>query len=153
MHYWHTDIESAAPHGRFVSVWIGLENTCKESALSLASRSHRFGKPIQQITKERGLSRSEATSDRVAAWAREFDGAATIAQPDMKDGQAIVFDGRLWHGSHHTGHDRRSALLLQYASAGTPIAFPDLDKLDEWPFCFSAEKPSSILVRKGKGKG
>jgi uncharacterized cupin superfamily protein len=151
VHDWHTDIESAAPHGRFVSVWIGLESTCKESALSLASRSHRFGKPIQRVMKEKRLSRSETTTDKVAAWARELDAAATVVQPEMKDGQAIVFDGRLWHGSNHTGNARRSALLLQFASAGTPIAFPDLDKLDEWPFCFSAEKPKSILVA-GKGK-
>ena len=30
VHEWHTDIESAAPDGRFISVWIGLENTCKK---------------------------------------------------------------------------------------------------------------------------
>ena len=78
VHEWHTDIESAAPDGRFVSVWIGLDNTCKKSALSLASRSHRFGKPIQQVVNERRLSRSDATNDAVAAWAREFDRAATI---------------------------------------------------------------------------
>jgi mannose-6-phosphate isomerase-like protein (cupin superfamily) len=150
VHDWHTDIESAAPHGRFVSVWIGLENTCKESALRLASRSHRFGKPIQQVISERRLSRGDATNEAVAAWAREFDRAATVVQPDMKDGEAIVFDGRLWHGSHNTGRGRRSALLLQYASAGTTIAFPDLDKIDEWPFRYSAEEPSSILVS-GKG--
>jgi mannose-6-phosphate isomerase-like protein (cupin superfamily) len=151
VHDWHTDIESAAADGRFVSVWIGLENTGKESALSLASRSHRFGKPIQQVISERRLNRSDATSDKVAAWAREFDGAATVVQPDMKDGEAIVFDGRLWHGSHNTGHARRSALLLQYATAGTPVALPDLDKIDAWPFRYSAEKASTILVA-GKGK-
>ncbi len=42
----------------------------------------------------------------------------------------------------------RPALRSQYASAGTPVAFPD--KIDEWPFRYSTEKPNSILVA-GKG--
>ena len=112
--------------------------------------AHRFGKPIQQVIHERGLHRSQVTSDMVAAWAREHDRAATSLQPEMTDGQAIIFDGRLWHGSHNTGPAKRSALILQYAAAGTPVVFPDLDKLDRWPFCFSAERPSSLLVA-GKG--
>jgi ectoine hydroxylase-related dioxygenase (phytanoyl-CoA dioxygenase family) len=135
VHDWHTDIESAAPHGRFVSVWIGLQNTRKESALSLASRSHRFGKPIQQVVNERRLSRSDATNDAVAAWAREFDRAATIVQPDMKDGQARLRRKALARLAQHrtsqtfgavvairvrrhpgrlSGQDRRVAVPLQH---------------------------------------
>ena len=151
VHDWHTDIESSARDGRFVSVWVGLENTCRGSALQIASRSHRFGEPIQQVIHERGLHRSQVTSDMVAAWAREHDREASVVQPEMTDGQAIIFDGRLWHGSHNTGPAKRSALILQYAAAGTPVVFPDLDKLDQWPFCFSAERPTSLLVA-GKGK-
>ena len=32
-HPWHTDIESSCPNGGFVSVWIGLENTCAQTGL------------------------------------------------------------------------------------------------------------------------
>jgi hypothetical protein len=41
-HPWHTDIESSAADGRFVSVWIGLENTSQASGLHLLSRSHNL---------------------------------------------------------------------------------------------------------------
>ena len=146
VHDWHTDIESSVADGKFVAVWVGLENTCKDSALQLASRSHRIGKPIQQVIHEHGLRRTQVTSDMVAAWTREYDTAAAIVQPEINDGQAIVFDGRLWHASHNTKAAKRSALLLQYAAAGTEIAFPDLDKLDEWPFHLSAERPKSRVV-------
>jgi hypothetical protein len=56
-HAWHVDIESSAPDARCVSVWIGLENTSRESALKLVARSHRFGKPVQQEVYERGRRR------------------------------------------------------------------------------------------------
>jgi uncharacterized cupin superfamily protein len=145
IHPWHTDIESSAVDGRFVSVWIGLENTCQDAALQLISRSHKFGKPIQQEMNERGVERGEANSEMVIAWAREHDPLATLVLPDMTDGQAIVFDGRLWHASDNTSDQPRSALLLQYAAADMPIAFPDLDHLD-WPFRFTSEVPVRVLV-------
>ena len=112
-HIWHTDIESSAADGRFVSVWIGLENTSQSSALHLISRSHQFGQ--------------------------------------VSDGQAIVFDGRLWHGSNNSGGRTRWALLLQYAAAEMPIAFPDLKHLD-WPFRYSSDVPLKILVSGRAGR-
>jgi mannose-6-phosphate isomerase-like protein (cupin superfamily) len=144
-HAWHTDIESSAVDGRFVSLWIGLENTSQASALHLISRSHKFGKPIQQVAQEGGLSRDELTNEMVIAWARERDSHAKFVQPQLSNGQAIVFDGRLWHGSNHSGRRTRSALLLQYAAAEMPIAFPDLKHLD-WPFRYTSDAPLKILV-------
>jgi ectoine hydroxylase-related dioxygenase (phytanoyl-CoA dioxygenase family) len=123
-HIWHTDIETSAPKGGFVTVWVGLENTCRDSTLQLISRSHRFGRPIQQEVHERGLRRGEATDDMVTAWAREHDCQSDLVQPDMNDGQALLFDGRLWHGSHNSGNQSRAALLLQYAAIGTPVLIP-----------------------------
>ena len=112
-HVWHTDIETSAPNGRFVSVWVGLENTCRDSALQLISRSHRFGRPIQQEVYERGLRRGEATDRLVTAWAQERDACSDFVQPEMSNGQALIFDGRLWHASHHTGDQPRAALAGQ----------------------------------------
>ena len=153
VHDWHTDIESAARDGRFVSVWVGLENTCRGSALQIASRSHRFGKPIQQVIHERGLHRSQVTSDMVAAWAREHDREATRGATgyDRRSGHSLRRPTLARLAQHRPA--KRSALLLQYAAAGTPVVFPDLDKLDQWPFCLQrrkAEQPSGC--RKGKGK-
>jgi ectoine hydroxylase-related dioxygenase (phytanoyl-CoA dioxygenase family) len=72
-----------------------------------------------------------------------------IVQPEMRDGQAIVFDGRLWHASHNTEEKPRAALLLQYAALGTPILIPDYRHL-EWPFRIVSTSPRSVLVS-GKG--
>jgi mannose-6-phosphate isomerase-like protein (cupin superfamily) len=144
-HIWHTDIETSAPEGRFVTVWVGLENTCRDSALQLISRSHRFGRPIQQEVYERGLQRGEATDEMVKAWAQEHDGLSDFVQPDMNDGQALLFDGGLWHGSHNAGDRPRTALLLQYAAADTPIVLPAFNHV-EWPFRFTSAEPPSVVV-------
>src|SRR5207244_6427335 len=99
IHHWHTDIESSDPDGEFVSVWIGLENTSRESALQVISRSHAFGKTIQQVVREHGLRRGEACNETVLAWARTYAPSATFVQPEVTDGQAILFDGSVWHAT------------------------------------------------------
>ncbi len=145
IHCWHTDIESSAPDGRFVTIWVGLSGTKRDSSLKLISRSHEFGKPIQQEVQERGSKRGDATDDMIADWARALDPQATLVQPEVADGQAIVFDGRLWHASHNASGGVRVALLLQYAAADMPIASPDPSHL-EWPFRYTDEKLPRVLV-------
>src|SRR5438067_11230990 len=69
VHPWHSDIESSAPDGGFVSVWIGIENTSRESAFQFITGSHLIGKTIQQVANERGLRRGEASAATVLSWA------------------------------------------------------------------------------------
>jgi mannose-6-phosphate isomerase-like protein (cupin superfamily) len=149
VHPWHTDIESSAPEHRFISVWIGVQNTTRASSLKLISQSHRFGKTFQELAAEKGFRRGEASDDTVLAWARERDRRAALVQPEMKDGEAIVLDGRLWHGSDHTGASQRIALLFQYTAAGTPVLMPDLTQL-EWPFRNKSE-PVPVTLVSGSG--
>lgn len=152
VHHWHTDIESSGPDGRFVSVWIGLENAARASALKLVARSHTFGAPVQRVAHENGVRRGQVVDEMVAAWARGRHPMAGIVQPEVSDGDAILFDGRMWHSSHNTlAEGRRFAVLLQYAAAGTPLFIPDFDQL-EWPFRFTADRPPSIAVS-GKQHG
>jgi ectoine hydroxylase-related dioxygenase (phytanoyl-CoA dioxygenase family) len=121
-HPWHTDSESAAPDSRFVTVWLGLDNTSRESAFQLISRSHTIGKPIQQLRHEFGRKREEVTTEEVLGWARERIPDAQHVWSDISDGEAIIVDGRLWHTTeNHRSRGRRSALVLQYADADTPI--------------------------------
>jgi hypothetical protein len=70
IHPWHCDIESYALGGGLVSVWIGIENTSRESALQLITRSHAIGKTIQQVAHKNGLRRGEASTATVLDWAR-----------------------------------------------------------------------------------
>lgn len=135
VHPWHSDIECSSPEGGFVSVWIGIENTSRESALQLIRSSHRIGKTIQEVAHTRGFRRGQADAATVLKWAQETIGEAEFVQPEMRDGDALFFDGRLWHGSENTrAKGTRIALLFQYAVAGKPVRMPDYDRLDEWPF-------------------
>jgi uncharacterized cupin superfamily protein len=149
-HPWHTDIESAAPDAETVSVWIGLDGTGRETALALVARSHRFGVPLQQVAHENGATRDARDDAAVARWARVRDPEATIETPACGDGDAIVFDGRLWHASHNrSGSRTRQALLLQYATPRTPIRIPNPSRL-EWPFeSYDVPRPPCVVVRGG----
>lgn len=144
-HPWHTDIESSAPQGGFASIWIGVEHTSRDSGLHLVCRSHRFGLTIQQAARDHGVRRGEAASSSVLGWAREIDPLSALVEPALGDGDALLFDGRLWHGSRNTQRRTRTALLLQYAAAGVPVRRPDFSRL-EWPFRFLDERPPVIVV-------
>ncbi|NNE35054.1 MAG: cupin domain-containing protein [Rhodothermales bacterium] len=111
------------------------------------SRSHCFGKSIQQIAAEESVGRDDVTESHLTEWARRFDPDCELIRPDMSDGDAILFDGRLWHGSDNTNRRGvRTALLLQYASPETPIRIPDPSVL-EWPFQFQQRpRPACIMV-------
>jgi len=82
VHPWHCDIESSDPAGGFVSVWIGIENTSRESALQLIAGSHRIGKTIQQVAHERGLRRGKPSAGGVLYWAREIQPDAWFASAE-----------------------------------------------------------------------
>lgn len=144
-HSWHTDLECAAPEGRFAAVWIGLRNTSRQSGLVFAAGSHRYGRPIQQVAAEHGLD--HLSDERVHELASALDGAARIVRPDIADGQALIFDGRIWHaGRNDLASGFRHALLFQYASADAVLRLP-LSQDYRWPFKLSAPgRLPAILV-------
>jgi len=147
VHPWHTDIESSDPSGGFASVWIGIENTSKDSGIHVIPASHLYGKTIQQVAHERGLERRDLSPEVALELAREIHPAAELREPSVSDGEAIFLDGRLWHGSHNRRDSgTRTALLFQYAKATAPVRIPDYRVLT-WPFKFLEEpKPPAILV-------
>ena len=147
VHPWHSDIESCAPDGRFVTAWIGIEHTSRDSALQVIAGSHALGVTVQEARLARGWARAAATPEAMLGVARQTRADAVLAQPDMTDGEAILFDGRLWHGSDNTRRaGTRTALLFQYAAARCPVRMPDPAQLD-WPFRFQEEpRPATILV-------
>ena len=147
VHPWHSDIESSAPEGGFVSVWIGIENTTRHSSLQIITRSHRLP-TVQEARAGVGLKREDATPEQLVRLAREAEPDADLVVPDMGNGEAIFFDGRLWHGTDNRNQaGERLALLLQYAAASRPVRIPDFQQLD-WPFRFmTVPLPPVILVR------
>ena len=146
-HPWHTDIESSSPTATTVSVWIGLARTDLRSSLKVVPFSHRFGLTLQEVMQANGRCRPSVTDDDVARWARERERRSGVATMQVRDGEAIVLDGRLWHGSHNRRRwGTRHALLLQYATPETAIRIPNLDRL-EWPFeLHTTPRPPCIVV-------
>ena len=115
------------------------------SSLSLVRGSHRFGQTMQAVQQAHGRLRGEADGDSVLEWARHFDPSTAIVQPEVTDGEAILFDGRIWHGSNNRraeGH--RIALILQYVRGDIPVYRPDFSQL-EWPFRYFDDPRPPVL--------
>ena len=148
-HAWHTDVETSLPTGRFVSVWIGVENTSAKSALQYISGSHLIGKPLQQVAHEHQIDRPDRTAEQALDWAKDVKPDAALIAADVSDGDAVLFDGRIWHGSLNNDDKPRRALLLQYAAARQVVRMPV--RVD-WPFSYKAEPPPAITVL-GRAKG
>lgn len=117
----------------------------RKASLRFIPGSHRIGKPLQQIAAERGVARGDRTADVALAWASEVQADAEIVSPDMADGDVLLFDGRLWHGSLNEGERTRRALLLQYAAAGQDVRIPT-DQGFDWPFAFTDKLAPVIRV-------
>ncbi len=149
VHPWHTDMETAMPEGGTVSVWIGLENLCRATSLHVIAGSHRLGVSVQQVADEQAIPRERMDEAGVEAWSRTLDVRCRLEKPDMADGDAVFFDGRLWHGTNNTTACERVALLLHYARADVPVREGDVTKLG-WPMRYIEDpKPPCLLVRGG----
>jgi ectoine hydroxylase-related dioxygenase (phytanoyl-CoA dioxygenase family) len=124
-HPWHSDIESCGPEGGFVSVWIGLANTSRHSSLQVIAGSHRLGRSVQEARATKRITRDDARPDVLLELAREHDEAVALVEPDMSDGEAIFFDGRLWHGT--ANWQRNGNASRSFSSSPRPsgrCAFP-----------------------------
>ena len=130
-HDWHSDLESSSPTGKTVSVWLALKDCFPESSLHVIPGSHKFGKTLQQVRAEGAVDRESADTDGVLRLAQEYDSSSNAVVAETHEGEALFFDGRLWHGSHNTADRTRSAVLLQYATPDTPIRIP---KNHDWPY-------------------
>jgi quercetin dioxygenase-like cupin family protein len=151
-HPWHTDMESAAPDSRVVSVWIGIRNASRASGLVFIAGSHRFGRSVQEVLAGLGEQRDELPDARMVEIARAIDPSAHLVQPDVGNGGALLFDGRAWHsGRNDAAAGARIALLLQYAAADTPIPMP-AGAAYRWPFRFATDVRVPAILVSGLGR-
>lgn len=145
-HEWHTDIECTQFNGAYVTVWIGLSNCSKKTSLIFVSGSHKFNSPIQKIRHEKNIERKKLPDREIVKIANVFDKKSGLVSPTIKDGEAIIFHGRIWHSSFNSSKKPRKALLFQYASSDSIIRMPDFKYLD-WPFIFKEHPlPPVILI-------
>jgi quercetin dioxygenase-like cupin family protein len=146
VHPWHTDAEASGKVGRAVTVWIGLHNTNRDSSLQLLSFSHRFGDSLEHVAYQARKRPTDVTTDDVRTWALERDARSRVERFDVSDGDALLFDGKLWHYSENANlNETRAALLLQYATPDMEIRVPGKDGYD-WPFRFSKDRAPCIMV-------
>jgi mannose-6-phosphate isomerase-like protein (cupin superfamily) len=145
-HPWHTDIETSASPGNAVTVWIGLENSKPETGLTVVSRSHHYGRSFQEVGRQHGKSRGKSSNRDVENWATSINPESTLVRPVIPDGQALFFDGRIWHCSQNLSNEARRALVLQFATPDNAIRIPHRNYL-EWPFqLISSPRPPCVLV-------
>jgi len=133
-HLWHVDIESSNSIGNFISVWISLDNCTKKSSLHIISKSHNM-QNLQNIICEKDLNRKNMSDRDILKISRQFNKDTKLIKLDMTDGDALFFNGKLWHSSCNKSRKTRIALLLQYASSDSKVRIPDFKQLD-WPFEF-----------------
>jgi hypothetical protein len=102
---------------------------------------------VQQVVQDERWNSDGATDAQVEQWSRRRDDRSGIVTLGSTDGEAVVFDGRLWHASHNrSGDATRCALLLQYATPDTAIRIPNFGRR-QWPFeIYSSPRPACLLV-------
>lgn len=144
VHAWHSDLESAAPDGRTVSVWLGLKHCTAASSLAVIPGSQHYGRTLQEVRAAARVERAASGPADALAWATAFDPSAAIETIATEDGEAVFFDGRIWHGSDNRSPNVRTALLLQYAVPDTPIRIP---ASYDWPYVMlDTPLPPCLLV-------
>lgn len=144
-HAWHSDIETVLAPRKFVSVWVGVNNTSFDSGLKFVAGTHLSEVSIQQVAAERGLERHGMANERIVEIAAEYTRRPTVVQPNVLDGQAVFFSGGIWHASLNSTPNARTALLLQYATPDVPLLVIDHTQLG-WPFEFTDTRIPCVLV-------
>jgi hypothetical protein len=144
-HPWHSDMECCGDGGRSITCWMPLEGADRRSSLNVISGSHRFGVSLQEEAFARGKVRSDVAAEEALDWAQRRDPRSRLHTVDARDGEALLFDGRLWHHSNNTSPRERTAVLLQYCTPDMPIRMPE-SKHYEYPFRFSQERTPCLLV-------
>ncbi|MEM7164407.1 MAG: cupin domain-containing protein [Planctomycetota bacterium] len=131
VHAWHTDLESSDPNGKTVTVWLALKDCTPESSLQVIPGSHLFGQTVQEVRAADGMTRGDSGPEDALRWAQQRDANSQLMTLATSDGEAVFFDGRLWHGTDNTSTVTRTALLLQYATPETSIRIP---MNFDWPY-------------------
>jgi len=141
--HWHSDNEFHHVSG--VSAWIGSANTTPENALKLMPGSHRFPKrPEDYLSTGLETMDTLASDDRALEIARQWQPDIDFARPEIHDGEFILFDGTLWHGSDNPGRAERCAMGLRFSAPDQRVRIP----MTAWePTIWDPAPPPTVMVR------
>jgi len=119
-HRWHVDVE--AYHWRSVNIWLGVVNTSCKSGLKVIPGTHRTRIKPQDRDRFPGLDlESDSEVARVAA---QHGASGQVQRLDVRPGEVVAFDGRLWHSSANDTDQERRAVLMQYSPDKAAIRIP-----------------------------
>jgi hypothetical protein len=142
-HPMHVDVEHAEWEG--VSIWIAMQNVISGSSFSVVSGSHLFDTSPQELQQSQGLNCSD--DEAVLEAAKKLNPASRLVYLDVKDGQFIIFSGKLWHATKNTTKELRGSIVLQYTTPDNKVKIP---KTYTMPKGTWSKKPPLCLLVKGK---
>jgi ectoine hydroxylase-related dioxygenase (phytanoyl-CoA dioxygenase family) len=119
-HRWHADVECLDTDG--VTVWLPLRNAGPESGIKIVEGSHRLVTYPQALQAEGGLDLED--DDALLAAARRLDPFASIATPQVRPGEFVVFRGSAWHATYNRTAEPRIALIFQFSPRGANVRIP-----------------------------
>ena len=141
--HWHSDNEFHHVSG--VSAWLGAANTTPDNALKLMPGSHRFPKrPEDYLSTGAETMESLADDEQALAIARQWQPDVEFVRPEVHDGEFILFDGTLWHGSDNPGRERRCAMGLRFSPPDQNVRIP----MTAWePTIWDPAQPPTVMLR------
>ena len=146
----HVDAEYSAISGP--AIWLAVKNVVPQNTFFVITKSHLINRSPQELQKLQGINLEDA--DEVLVAARQFDPECELVKVDIRDGQFIIFDGKLWHGAANNTNEARLAMNFRYT---TPDQFvriskdgelPDVQWLEKRPYCVTVAGQDRYQVNK-----
>ena len=144
-HAWHLDVEHGSWDG--VTVWIGLKNLSEKTSLSLITHTHLLKTAPLELQKKLNL---DCTNDQaVLKEAKKYDPRCELKKFYLKNGEFIIWSGRIWHSTVNQSSKVRQSIILQYCSPNNKVKIPAT--FDYPNTVWSKTEPPCILIL-GKDK-
>lgn len=146
----HVDVEHFKWKG--VSVWIGIENVISGSSFGIITRTHSFNISPEELHSNQDIN--DLNDSSVLEAAKRINPNCRLVYLDVKDGEFIIFNGKLWHGTKNNTNKTRSSILLQYTTPDnkTRIAknyvLPNTAWYDTNPSCLLVSGEDNFRINK-----
>jgi hypothetical protein len=146
----HVDAEFSAIEG--VAVWLAMKNVVPKQTLFLIAGSHLLRQSPQEIQKTEGLDLCD--SKAVLQAAQKLDPTCKLVSVDIKDGEFVIFEGNLWHGTENVTSRPRYAINLRYTKPSQKVLIskdgelPQSTWLKKQPLCLLVNGKDEYKVNK-----
>ena len=139
-HAWHLDVEHGSWDG--VTVWIGLKNLSEKTSLSLITHSHLLKTAPLELKKKLNL---DYTNDKeVLDEAKKLDPRCELKKFNLKNGEFVIWSGRIWHSTLNQSSRIRQSIILQYCTPNNKVKIPA--NFDYPNTAWSKTDPPCILI-------